>query len=77
MHETQHTPYDLCRLTVNGTVMELPVQTTIAALLVQQDMAERRLAVEVNGTVVPRSQHDTVQLKDGDRVEIIQAIGGG
>lgn len=77
MHETQHTPYDLCRLTVNGTAMELPVQTTIAALLVQQDMATRRLAVEVNGTVVPRSQHDTVQLKDGDRVEIIQAIGGG
>ena len=77
MHQTQPAPQETCTILVNGTAMELSVQTTIAALLVQQDLAERRLAVEVNGTVVPRSQHDTVQLKDGDRVEIIQAIGGG
>ena len=77
MHETQHTPHDVCRLIVNGAAVKLPVQTTIAALLAQQGLATRRLAVEVNGAVVPRSQHDTVQLEDGDRVEIIQAIGGG
>lgn len=77
MHETQHIPQDMCRLVVNGAAVELPAQTSIAALLRQQGMAERRLAVEVNGAVVPRSQHDTVQLKDGDRIEIIQAIGGG
>ena len=77
MHQTQPAPQETCTILLNGTPMALSAQTSIAVLLQQQDMAERRLAVEVNGTVVPRSQHDTVQLKDGDRVEIIQAIGGG
>jgi sulfur carrier protein len=77
MHQTQPAPQESCTILLNGTPMALSAQTSIAVLLQQQDMAERRLAVEVNGTVVPRSQHDTVQLKDGDRVEIIQAIGGG
>ena len=77
MNQTQHTSQDTCRVVINGTAMELPAHTTIAALLVQQDMATRRLAVERNGVVVPRSQHDRVQLQDGDRLEIIQAIGGG
>ncbi len=77
MHETQHAPQGICRVVINGTALKLPAQTTIASLLVQQDMATRRLAVELNGVVVPRSQHDTVPLQDGDRLEIIQAIGGG
>jgi sulfur carrier protein len=77
MHQPQPARQETCTILLNGTPMALSAQISIAVLLQQQDMAERRLAVEVNGTVVPRSQHDTVQLKDGDRVEIIQAIGGG
>jgi sulfur carrier protein len=46
-------------------------------LLTEEGLAERRVAVEVNGEIVPRSQHGDHQLKDGDVVEIVHALGGG
>ena len=49
----------------------------LLALLEQQGLAERRVAVEVNGEIVPRGQHAHAQLKAGDRVEIVHALGGG
>lgn len=50
---------------------------TVAELLQAQGLAERRVAVEVNGEIVPRSAHATHALNDGDRVEIVHALGGG
>jgi sulfur carrier protein len=50
---------------------------TIAALLAAQGLAERRVAVEVNGEIVPRARHATRLLAAGDRVEIVHALGGG
>lgn len=50
---------------------------TIAELLSQIGQGEQRVAVEVNAEVVPKSRHDTQMLCEGDRVEIIHAIGGG
>ena len=50
---------------------------TVAELLQTEGLAERRVAVEVNGEIVPRSAHATHALHDGDRVEIVHALGGG
>lgn len=50
---------------------------TIGSLLQQLDMAGKRVAVEVNREIVPRSQHDDYTLTDNDQIEVVQAIGGG
>ena len=50
---------------------------TLAQLLAGLDLGGRRFAVEVNGELVPRAEHAGFRLAPGDRVEIVQAIGGG
>jgi len=50
---------------------------TLGSLLAELDLVGRRLAIEVNGELVPRSEHERFRLTPGDRVEIVQAIGGG
>ena len=50
---------------------------TVAELLQAEGLAERRVAVEVNGEIVPRSAHAVHALHEGDRVEIVHALGGG
>jgi len=62
---------------VNGEAMELPSGATIAALIEQLTLTGKRLAVEVNEDIVPRSQHPQFTLSEGDRVEVVHAIGGG
>ena len=57
--------------------MELPNGATIAALIEQLALAGKRVAVEVNEDIVPRSQHPDFSLSEGDRVEVVHAIGGG
>lgn len=56
--------------------MRLPAQT-LAQLLQQRGWSGKRLAVERNGVIVPRSQHDSTVLTAGDRLEIVIAVGGG
>lgn len=65
------------RLTVNGEPREFAPPLDIPALLVAEGLGERRVAVEVNGGIVPRSRHPGFALADGDRVEIVHALGGG
>ena len=65
------------RITVNGTDHDLPEGATLAALLVALGLAGRRVAFEVNGEIVPRSARDGHPLREGDRVEVVTAIGGG
>lgn len=62
---------------VNGDVMELPEKATVAVLIDRLALTGKRLAVEVNEDIVPRSQHPEFSLSDGDRVEVVHAIGGG
>jgi len=63
-------------LTVNGDPMTLE-GTTVADLVAQLQLQGRRLAVEVNRDIVPKSEHGQHRLNDGDVVEIVHAIGGG
>ena len=62
---------------LNGASHRLAEGATITALLEDAGFATRRVAVEVNGAIVPRSRHDTHALHEGDAVEIVQALGGG
>ncbi|UFI44681.1 sulfur carrier protein ThiS [Pseudomonas savastanoi] len=62
---------------LNGEPFELPDGETVAALLTRLDLAGRRVAVELNLDIVPRSQHVMTVLREGDQVEVVHAIGGG
>ncbi|BAV32509.1 thiamine biosynthesis protein ThiS [Sulfuricaulis limicola] len=62
---------------MNGQEKPLAAPLTVAALLAEMGLAERRVAVEVNREIVPRSRHGELELKDNDRVEVVFAIGGG
>jgi len=65
------------RIQLNGEAFELPDNQTVADLLVRLDLTGRRVAVELNLDIVPRSQHGATVLHDGDRLEVVHAIGGG
>lgn len=62
---------------LNGEALAIDAGSTITALLERQGLAGRRVAVEINGEIVPRGRHDTHALADGDVVEIVHALGGG
>jgi sulfur carrier protein len=62
---------------VNGERRALAAGTTVAALLAELGFGGRRVAVERNGEIVPRSRHDSTELAAGDRIEIVVAVGGG
>ncbi|MBU1285708.1 MAG: sulfur carrier protein ThiS [Gammaproteobacteria bacterium] len=62
---------------LNGEAFELPDGTTVAELIDRLDLAGRRVAVELNLDIVPRSQHAATALREGDQVEVVHAIGGG
>jgi sulfur carrier protein len=62
---------------VNGAAQRVAPDTDIAALLERLQLAGMRVAVERNGEIVPRSRFAQTALADGDRLEIVVAVGGG
>lgn len=62
---------------LNGTPETVPEQCTLAELTRSLDLSDKRYAVEINEQLIPRSQHENYQLQESDKVEIVQAIGGG
>ena len=65
------------RVCVNGAVCELPPGATVAVMLDAFGWGGRKLAVEVNKEIVPKSKHACFVLSSNDQVEIIHAVGGG
>ena len=65
------------QITLNGKDMRFDAAPTVSELLQRTGNAGRRVAVEVNRAIVPRSEHGTRCLADGDTVEIVTALGGG
>ena len=61
---------------INGTAVDADGQT-VEVYLSQTDYSRSRIAVEINGEIVPKSQYDAVAFKDGDTVEIVGFVGGG
>jgi sulfur carrier protein len=64
-------------ISVNGQTKQVPAGQTVAALVDELALADRRIAVEVNQEIVPRSLYAEHALHAGDRVEVVTAIGGG
>ena len=64
-------------LTVNGAPQAVPRRCSVRQLLGLLDLDGRRIAVAINRDVVPRSSFETQLLADGDRIEILEAVGGG
>lgn len=65
------------QITLNGSPHFLESPVTVAELLEGMASGARRVAVERNGAIVPRSQHASTPLVDGDRLEVVVAVGGG
>ncbi len=65
------------QILLNGKIREVDDAIPIGVLITQLGYAGRRIAVECNGEIVPRSRHDETRLAADDRVEIVVAVGGG
>lgn len=65
------------QISVNGKPTVLPEIFTAQELIQRLELSGKRIALEVNGTIVPRSTYNSHQFHEGDRVEVVQAIGGG
>ena len=64
-------------LLINGESRQFSSPLTVAELVLTLNHGGKRIAVERNGEIVPRSRHGETMLVDGDRVEIVVAVGGG
>jgi sulfur carrier protein len=64
-------------ITLNGQTLALDAPLSVAALLERQGLAGKRVAVEKNGEIVPKSLHAATPVEGGDRLEIVVAVGGG
>jgi len=64
-------------LTINGEPRSFEASLTVAQLIDQLALAGKRIALERNGEIVPRGQFAEQKLLDGDRLEIVVAVGGG
>ena len=65
------------RITLNGDPLDVAGPLTVSALLAHLDIDSRRVAIEHNLVVVKRGHYDTVEVHDGDEVEIVNFVGGG
>ena len=65
------------KIYLNGSLTEMPENSTVADILVLLQVVGRRVAVELNDHIVPKSQHSQVVLQYNDKVEVVHAIGGG
>ncbi|MDC9715094.1 MAG: sulfur carrier protein ThiS [Gammaproteobacteria bacterium] len=64
-------------LQVNGKQLEIADDSTAADLIIKLDYQNQRIALEVNKTIIPKSNHAEFPLNEGDICEIIKAVGGG
>ncbi len=64
-------------LTINGESRTFESPLTVSNLIAVLGFAGKRVAIERNGEIVPRSQHGETRLDDGDKLEIVVAVGGG
>lgn len=65
------------RLTINGAERRFAPPVTVSALVGEMGIAGQRIAIERNGEIVPRSRYGETMLADGDRLEVVVAVGGG
>lgn len=64
-------------ITLNGKATQLDTVHTVHDLVRHLGYQDKRIAVERNGDIVPKSQHGQAELNEGDQIEIVVAVGGG
>jgi sulfur carrier protein len=69
--------YAAMNIILNGASRDVPDKLSASELLLSLGLAGKRLALEVNQAIIPRSAFENHAIKPGDRVEIVHAIGGG
>jgi sulfur carrier protein len=67
----------MIEIIVNGTTQFYRRPMALSELLRSMALADRKIAVERNGEIIPRGAHGATLLADGDRLEIVVAVGGG
>jgi len=65
------------QVTVNGAAQRFEQPLAVSAVIEKMSLAGKKIAVERNGEIVPRSLHRQILVEDGDRLEIVVAVGGG
>ena len=67
----------MLKILLNGVEQQVEGIKSVAALLAENGYADRKVAVEINREIVPRSMHAERIVHDGDQVEVVHALGGG
>ena len=62
---------------MNGAAQRFEQPLAVSALIEKMALTGKKIAVERNGEIVPRSRHGEILVEDGDRLEIVAAVGGG
>ena len=65
------------KIIVNGEEITLPENSNIEDLIAKLGFTNKRIAIEINEAIIPKSKHQSHPLKNDDRVEVINAVGGG
>ena len=65
------------QIILNGSATEIPDKLSAAGLVEYLELGEKRLAMEINQEIVPRSQYAQTALQSNDKIEVVHAIGGG
>ena len=64
-------------ISINGTVHQFDAPISVAALIEHMQLGNKRIALERNGEIVPRGHFTQQMLADGDKLEVVVAVGGG
>ena len=64
-------------ISINGAMQQLDAPISVASLIEHMQLGNKRIALERNGEIVPRGHFNTQMLADGDKLEIVVAVGGG
>ncbi len=67
----------MIELTINGQAQQFETALNVAQLIEHLALQNKRIAIERNGEIIPRSQFSEQQLKNGDQLEVVVAVGGG
>lgn len=64
-------------ISINGALQQFDTPVSVATLIGHMQLGNKRIAIECNGEIVPRGQFSQHMLHDGDKLEIVVAVGGG
>jgi len=77
MRALQRTRLNVIELSINGELRQFPSPLSCAGLVLQLELTGKRIAIERNGEIVPKSLYDQTELQSGDQLEVVVAVGGG